>query len=397
MQKKTPWWIFLLAIPVLIALRVTGMVGNGWLAVGIVSIGAGVAALQLIVSPKLNILSRIFIVWTVIFIGLPLVKTAVMKNTPPLTKEAVEEQGAWKDLQGSEKIRPHELPGMAVYRRFADQMQNQAREHFVKQFANLEKAFRKGKLTYNQMLQADAILRQEIEETIKWRKEASNFIQLKSSPSEPSFWEKAWSKAQAADPDRMSAGAKLFLLALGLLVSGLILFRILPKTADGKRKVGWIAGFCLSMGGLALFSALVVGLFGTEVKASVEKGAAIGQKVFEKKPQAPPEKTSPPAPKIEPQGHRKRQIQEGIFELEPFEVVPTEMKYEADDEIRFHQTAESFTLINKNIQSYEVRQKTYCFTGVSPASLEIMNGASKNKIRATVIPKGGVTVAPPQS
>ncbi|MFH0852715.1 MAG: hypothetical protein V1845_03920 [bacterium] len=263
MNKAIKWWWFLAAIPLLIFFRIAGLVDNFWVAIGIVSLGAGLALLQMIPDTKLNPLSKVFIIWAIISIGLPLTMSALTKKLPPRTKEAVEQRGVWNDIQTAEKIRPNGLEELTVFRRWSNHEDKISAAYFNKKYKELQDNYEASRITYEQVVTTDKALRQEIEDRIRWRQQASDFIKKGQSrqDQEPALYDKAQNVVTSL---KKSLGGKLVLL--GLIGIAALFISAIPKMPGKKIFVG--------AGSTFLVIALVVGtilFLWPDIKAGAEE------------------------------------------------------------------------------------------------------------------------------
>jgi len=355
MEKGIKWRWFLAAIPILIIFRIAGFVGNFWLGLGTVSIGVGVALLQMIPTAKLNILSKLFIVWTAIMIGLPLTKAALFENLPPRTKEATEQRGVWSDMQAAEKIRPHGLEGLAVFRRWSSHMEKKSAEYFQRKYEALQNDYWAGRITYDQMMTADKELRRQMEASINWRKEASNFIQGRQLSQEKSFFEKSstWISNSRAN--------KLFLLGLAGLT--MLLFSIIPSPAKK---------YLARLGGLFLTAALILGaltFFWPDIKAGAKEigfddGRGNSGKITETT-----------------HGPRQECAQKKLM---PGEVWSTGLYFKHGSQINYSQTGERFFIKNTTRPDTEITAPSFSTSGFNPGVVTVRNGNGTNTVTVTV-------------
>lgn len=273
-MNKIRWSWFFAAIPLIIIFKIAGFVDNFWMGLGIVSIGAGVAILQLIPVAKLNILSKIFLAWAVIVIIVPLTITAFQKKLPQHTKTAAEQRAVWGDMEAGERARVHGLQSLTTFHAWSDHMEAASAEYFQKKFKTLEEEYLAGRISSDQARTRDKELRSQMEDAIKWRKEASDFITQTQPKTEPGLYDKAseWINSQAG-----SLAGKLLLLGLAgvaLLLAG--------KFLKAPRLVSVLGalflGTALIIGAVSLFSPEI-----KELKGEVSKGTGA-------------EASAPPAP-----------------------------------------------------------------------------------------------------
>lgn len=196
---------------VITVFRAAGWISSFWTGVAVLGIIAGVAILQALPTTRLNILSKVFVMWLAISVGLPAVWQAVSEEAP-FTREASEWRATFEDLRQAERIRPAALMHRIAYKKFVDGTDNFNGGMLEKEIARIWQDYRAGRITREEMMRRDQKIRARIITDQTWREGAGELLTGRENPGYKTWREELESLYDT--PNRV------IFWALGLLVIG---------------------------------------------------------------------------------------------------------------------------------------------------------------------------------
>ncbi|MEK7609094.1 MAG: hypothetical protein AAB476_01280 [Patescibacteria group bacterium] len=168
-------------LTVITVFRAAGWIGSFWTGVAVLGIIAGVAILQALPTTRLNIISKIFVIWLAVTVGLPAVWQAVSEQAP-FTREASEMRAVAEDLRQAERIRPAALMHRVAYKRFVDRTDDFNGSKLGKEVARIWEDYRAGRISREEMVRRDKKIRARIITDQTWREDAGELLTGRGNP-----------------------------------------------------------------------------------------------------------------------------------------------------------------------------------------------------------------------
>ncbi|MBI4118733.1 MAG: hypothetical protein HY452_00535 [Parcubacteria group bacterium] len=165
----------LAGLAVIVVFRASGWISSFWMGLAILGIIGGIAILQALPTARLNIVSKIFVMWLAVTVGLPAIWQAVSVQAP-FTSEASEKRAVYEDLRQAERINPPALRHNVAYKRLVDRTDELNGSKLEKETEKVFQYYNRGIISREEMLRRDQKIRAQIVADRTWREGAGDFL-----------------------------------------------------------------------------------------------------------------------------------------------------------------------------------------------------------------------------
>ncbi|MBI4120410.1 MAG: hypothetical protein HY454_02995 [Parcubacteria group bacterium] len=165
----------LAGLTIIIVFRAAGWISSFWMGLAIIGIISGIAILQALPTTRLNIVSKLFVMWLAVTVGLPAIWQAISVQAP-FTSEASEKRAVYEDLRQAERINPSALRHNVAYKRLVDRTDELNGSRLEREAEKVFQYYNRGIISREEMLRRDQKIRARIVADRTWREGAGDFL-----------------------------------------------------------------------------------------------------------------------------------------------------------------------------------------------------------------------------